>query len=165
MYTLLLNFVLEEEEVSFKGNVYDFSVDHCAVDKLEILNIHKYLMVKSNIKQYKIMFRLIKQIFIALLTFSGSLASTVYVSNHTKCISLYNQPCMTGLTIIDLNPDKCNEELCYYPLIVNLDKFNGRCNTLDDLSVDICVANKTEDIFNMVTRINESKILTKYISC
>ena len=50
MYTFLLNFVLEEEEVSFKGNVYDFSVDHCAIGKLEIFNIHKYLMVKSNIK-------------------------------------------------------------------------------------------------------------------
>ena len=37
-------------EVSLKGNVYNFSVDYHAIDKSDILNIHKYLMVK-NIKQ------------------------------------------------------------------------------------------------------------------
>ena len=36
-------------EVSFKGNVYDFSVDFNAIDKSNILNIHKYLMIKNNI--------------------------------------------------------------------------------------------------------------------
>ena len=32
-----------------KENVYDFSVDYNAVDKSDILTIHKYLMVKNNI--------------------------------------------------------------------------------------------------------------------
>ena len=36
-------------EISFKGNVYDFSVDYSAIDKSNILNIHKYLMIKNNI--------------------------------------------------------------------------------------------------------------------
>ena len=40
----------ESKEVSFKGYVYDFSVDYSAFDKSDILNIHKYLMVKDNIK-------------------------------------------------------------------------------------------------------------------
>ena len=54
-----LNFVLEaylikfdyvdSEEVSFKGHVCDFSVDYDAIDKSNILNIHKYLMIKNNI--------------------------------------------------------------------------------------------------------------------
>ena len=51
--TLHLNFVLEAypwkhkfvrvdiEEVSFKGSGYDFSVDYNAIDKSNILNIHK----------------------------------------------------------------------------------------------------------------------------
>ena len=39
----------EFEEI-FKGNVYDFAVDYNAVDKCEILNIHKYLTIKNNIK-------------------------------------------------------------------------------------------------------------------
>ena len=37
-------------EVSFKGNVYDFSVDYSATAKSNILNIHKYLMKKIYIK-------------------------------------------------------------------------------------------------------------------
>ena len=35
------------KEVSFTGNVYDFSVDYNVVDKCDILNIHKYLLVKN----------------------------------------------------------------------------------------------------------------------
>ena len=41
---------LESREVSFKGNLCDFSVDYNAIDKSDILNIHKYLMVKNDIK-------------------------------------------------------------------------------------------------------------------
>ena len=41
------------------------------------------------------MFWLIKQVFIRLLSFSGSLA--------TKCMSFNNEPCMTRPSIIDLN--------------------------------------------------------------
>ena len=44
----LLN--VEGEKVSLKENVYDFSVDFDAIDKCDILNIHRYLMLKNNIK-------------------------------------------------------------------------------------------------------------------
>ena len=40
----------ESREVSLNKNVYDFSVDHNSIYKSDILNIHKYLMIKSNIK-------------------------------------------------------------------------------------------------------------------
>ena len=40
---------VESKEVSFKGNVYDFSLDYEAIDKSNILNIHKYLMIKNNV--------------------------------------------------------------------------------------------------------------------
>ena len=55
----LFNFALENclalenvtsDEVLFKGNVYDFSVDYDAIDLSEISNIHKYLMVKNDTK-------------------------------------------------------------------------------------------------------------------
>ena len=46
---------------------------------------------------------------------------------------------------------------------------SGSCNTLDDLSYKVCVPKKTEDlnlsVFNMMTGINESKPLTKLVSC
>ena len=48
--------------------------------------------------------------------------------------------------------------------MVNLDT----CNAFDRSS-RICVPNKTENInlnvFNIITKINESKILTKHVSC
>ena len=66
---------------------------------------------------YKIMLRLGKQVFIALLKFSG-LASMVTVSEHTKCISLINQPCMARPTLTDLNPHKYNQGLCYSTFMV-----------------------------------------------
>ena len=40
----------ESREVSLNGNVYDFSVDYNSVDKSDILNIHKYLIKKNNVK-------------------------------------------------------------------------------------------------------------------
>ena len=40
----------ESREVPLKENMYDFSVYYNAIDKSDILNIHKYLMVKINIK-------------------------------------------------------------------------------------------------------------------
>ena len=40
----------ESIEVALKGSVYDFPVSYYAVNKSNILNIHKYLMDKNNIK-------------------------------------------------------------------------------------------------------------------
>ena len=95
--------------------------------------------------------------FIALLSFSGSLAS--------ECASLNNKPCLIRPTPIDLN----HVELDYYPFLISLDKFSGSCNAADDLSTNICVPNETKDVhvkgFNMITRINEAKTLIKHISC
>ena len=40
----------ESREVSLNGNLYDFSVDYNSINKSDILNIHKYVMTKNNIK-------------------------------------------------------------------------------------------------------------------
>ena len=58
MQIFQLNFVLEEypinllesRKVYLKLNGYDFSVDYDAIDKSDILNIDKYLIVKNNTK-------------------------------------------------------------------------------------------------------------------
>ena len=95
------------------------------------------------------MFGIIKKMFIVLL------ASIVNASNHTKCVSLSNQKCKIQPILINLHPNEYNQELHYYPLAVKLDKCIGSCNTLNDLSDTVCVANKTEDlnihVFNMIT--------------
>ena len=82
---------------------------------------------------------------------------------------LSNQKCTTQPNVINLHPNECTQELHYYPFAVNLDRCIRSCNTLNDLSNKVCVANKTEDlnlsVFSMIIRINELKTLTKYISC
>ena len=45
-YLINFNYV-ESKELSFKGNFHDFSVDYGAINKSDILDIHKYLMVKN----------------------------------------------------------------------------------------------------------------------
>ena len=109
------------------------------------------------------MFSLIKKMFIRLLT---DLLSGL---NHTKCLSLSIQKCMIKPTLNNLHPSKYSQEFHYYSFAVKLDRCVGSCNTLNDLSNKVCVPNKTEDlnlsVFNMITGINESKTLTKHISC
>ena len=79
------------------------------------------------------MFWLIKQAFMALLSFSESLA--------TKCVSLDNEPCsMTRPTLVDLN----HIELNYYSFIMNLDKCNGSCHVADDLYTMFRVKEKSK---------------------
>lgn len=62
------------------------------------------------------MFRSIKQVFIGLLSVSGSLTIMDNVSKLTTCISVNKQPCMTRSTLIHLNHDKYNQGLRYYPI-------------------------------------------------
>ena len=40
----------ESREVSLNRTVQDFSFNYNSIDKSDILNIHKYLMTKNNIK-------------------------------------------------------------------------------------------------------------------
>ena len=53
--------------------------------------------------------------------------------------------------------------------MVNLGRCDGSCNTLNDLFTKVCVLNERWDlnlsVFNIITGINESKILTMHISC
>ena len=67
--------------------------------------------------------------------------------------------------LINLHPNECSQEFHWYPL----DRSVGSCNALNDLSNKLCVPDKTENlnlsVFNLITGKNESKTLTKHISC
>ena len=65
------------------------------------------------------MFGIIKEMFILLL------AILVHASNHKKCVSLSNQKCEIQSTLINLHPNKYNQELHYYQFVVKLDKCVG----------------------------------------
>ena len=94
------------------------------------------------------MLRLIRQVFIALLSFSRSLA--------TKCVYLNNKLCITRPTFVDLNPVDLNY---LAPFMIRLDKCNGSCNVVDEAK-DVNVK-----VFNRITRVNEVKTLVEHISC
>ena len=70
---------------------------------------------------------------------------------------------------INLHSNEYSQELHYSPFAVKLDRCVGSWNTLNILPYKLCVPNETEYInlrvFNMITRINKSKTLTKLISC
>ena len=115
-------------KLSLNSTVYGYSVDQSEIEKEDILNIHDYLMKINNAKR---LLRFIKQAFIALLSFSGLLA--------TKCISLNNKPSLIRPTLIDLNSDEHNQGLPYFPFIMK------SCNTLGNLSRRIWALDKTKD--------------------
>ena len=98
------------------------------------------------------MFRLIKKIFMGLLI------SIIDASNHTKCVLLSNQKCMIQPTLINLHPNEYSQEFHYYPFSVKLDRCVGSCNTLHDLSNNVCFPNKTKDlnlsVFSMIKGIS-----------
>ena len=60
------------------------SVDFHPIDNNDILDVREYLMKRT---WYKIMFGLIKKLFMGLLI------KIVNASNHTKCVLLSNQKC------------------------------------------------------------------------
>ena len=68
---------------------------------------------------------------------------------------------------MNLHPKEYIEGFGYYPFAVNLDRCMLSCNTLKDLSSEVCVPNETQDlnlsVFNMITGLTESKILTENI--
>ena len=76
------------------------------------------------------MFRLIKKIFIGLLS------GLVNGSNHLKCLSLSNQKCMIQPTLINLHPNDYSQEFHYYPFAVKFDRCVGSCNTLNNYLID-----------------------------
>ena len=72
--------------------------------------------------------------FIVLLSFRRCLATT--------CVSLNNEPSMIRPFLFDLNP----VELKYYPFTISLGKCSGSYNSVNDLSMRICVPSKTKDV-------------------
>ena len=109
------------------------------------------------------MFGIIKKMFLILLT------KSVSASNHTNCVSLNNKKCEIQPTFINLHSNKYSQELDCYSFAVKLDRCVGSCNNLNNLSNEVCVPNKTENLnlsmFSMIAGINKSKTLKKYISC
>ena len=129
----------------------NFSVDYSSINKSDILNVDKYLMVKNRYKWLE-MFQFIRKLLIGLLrtctnfnehnfwSFDELLVSNL--KKPIKCLSLTNQPCKAGPTLVNINA----YETPFYLLIVSFNKYGGSCNKFDhlikfNLSDQVCVPN------------------------
>ena len=96
-------------------------------------------------------------VLLLMLYFAGSLA--------IQFVSKNNQQCMIRPTLVDLNL----HEFHYYPFISSINTCNGSFNTPQDLFGRIYVPNNVSDmnlkVFHLIKTINDSKSLTKHISC
>ena len=121
---------------------------------------HKLLICLSKVNL--LLIRTIKNRFFVLLT------TLVNDSTHTNCVSLSYQKCEIPPNPINVHPNEYSQELHYYLFAFELDRFVGSCNSLNDLSNEVCVPNKIGHlnihIFNMLRGMNELKMLTKHIS-
>ena len=92
-------------------------------------------------------------------------SNIVNQSSHSKCVLRSNQECVIQPTLINLHHNEYTQEFHYYTFAAKLDRCFGSCNSFNDLSNKVYVANKTEDlnlgVFNVITGTNESKTLTR----
>ena len=131
------------KKAGLNRNVKVAFVDHNPIDTNNILNTHRYLMKET---WHKIMFGIIKNMFIVSLTSSVNAIIIVNASSHTKCVSLCNQKFKIQCTLINLHPNEYSQELHHYPFRVKLDRCVGSCNTFNNLSTNVCVPNETKDL-------------------
>ena len=83
------------------------------------------------------------------------LNSIVSTSDHTKCLLLSNQKCMTQPTVINLHCNEYSQELHYCLFPFNLDRCAESYNTLDEWSNKVYAPKEIEDlnlqVFNIIT--------------
>ena len=80
-------------------------------------------------------------------------------------VSLNIRPCKARSTLVNTNSD----ETLFYPFTVSVNKYGGTCNTIDDPYASVCVPNKVKNItvkvFNLMSGVNETRLLVNHESC
>ena len=107
------------KKTGLNGYVYDFSADYDALAVGDILDIHKYLTKKNNMKNKK-MFRFIKKVFFVAVSF--------FVCNALNCIPMNNQECKVEQETINININ----EPSFYPYSVKISKYSGSWNNINN---------------------------------
>ena len=109
------------------------------------------------------MFGFIKKVFFTGLT----ILQTVNPLNVTsfKCISMTNQECKVRPEIVNVNSD----EPVFYPFIIKTSKCSGSCSNINDPYAKMCVPdvvkNLNVQIFNLMSRTNETRYIKRHETC
>ena len=74
--------------------------------------------------------------------------------------------CQTRTILVDMN----SNETLFYPFTVSVTfKCGESCNTIDDPYAQVCVPNKVKNmnlkVFNLMLRVNETRLLVQNESC
>ena len=82
-----------------------------------------------------------------------------------ECASMINQKRMSRPKIVDVNSD----EPVFYPLNIKVNKCSGNYNNINDPFAKVCVPNVVKNInvkvFNLLSRINETKQIIWHETC
>ena len=123
------------KKTGLKRYVYDFSVNYDSIDVDDIVDTHKYLMKKDDIKCLD----LLTKTFIGLLrvcTIENFGKSLTFNSKRSiKCVFLNNQPRKARPTW------KPWWKIFFYSFTVRVTKCDRSCNTIDNPHACVCVLN------------------------
>ena len=108
------------------------------------------------------MLRFIKKVFIvAMAFFSFSVLSV----NSLESVSSKNQECKARTKVVDAN----NNEFVFYPYNIEVSKCSGSCNTINNPYAKLCVPDIVKNInvkvFNLMSRINETRHIIWHETC
>ena len=82
-----------------------------------------------------------------------------------NCISIKNQECKTRPQIVNIN----SNNPIFYPFSIKISKCSGNCNNINDPYAKICVPdiikNLNVKVFNLMSRINETKFIEWHEKC
>ena len=138
------------------GYVYDFSVDYTAIAVDDILDVHKYLM-KKNCIILKILRKLVATVITFFNLFLGE--------NSLECISMNKKKCRARPKMIDIN----NNEPVIYPYSIKVNTCSGSCNNINNPYGKLCVPDVVKNInakvFNLISRINETRQILWHETC
>ena len=85
--------------------------------------------------------------------------------NLLSCISMDNRECKVRPEVVDVN----SNEPVFYPFSIKTSKCSRSCNNINNLYAKICVPDSVKDlnvkVFNLISRINETKHIKWHETC
>ena len=107
------------------------------------------------------MFGFVKKVFFVGLTILSSFTN----ANSLSCISMNNQECKTRPQVVNVNGD----EPVFFPFSIETSKCSGSCNNINYPYAKICVPDVVKNLnvklFNLVSRINETRRIEWHETC
>ena len=104
---------------------------------------------------------MLKKLFTTVVTFLNLFLNT----NSLECMSMINQECRARPKLIDTN----SNEPVFYPYSIKVNKCSGSKNNIKNPYAKLCIPDIVKKInvkvFNLISRINETKQILWHETC